>query len=904
MAGLLPPIIAVLASNISSFSAGMAQAKAEASGVADTSTKASAVSQKAFLGLGAAVIGVGVASVKMAADFQTQMARLYTAAGAPKQAVQDATSQVLQLGDAVGFSGTQMAEALYHPVSAGLDLKTSLEAVKYAAEEAQISGASLDDTTYSLSSVMKAFNLDASQAHDTMATLNAIVGEGDMRFQDFNVSVKNWAPTAAQMGISITSMGAALAYLTDRGNSAEEAATRVTMGLTMMATPSKQAGTLLEGLGVASSDVSAATDSMTQILKKTGITQNQLAADLAKPDGIYVALTHLKGALDQAGVSGTEADSVLSKIFGGGRSDKAIMSLLQNLGGLKDKFTDITNATGQFDQAWADTQKTFSFQLKQMGATAENVGIKIGMVLIPILQGVMSWFKQNQWAVDALAIAIGVGLAAAMLRFAQIATTKLLTAILAVITGLTNMGGAAKTAGEETEAAATQTEAAGAATEGWASKLGKSLPVIGLVITGASMLGDQISKMAGVGDHTGQSVNDLTNSLLDMATGGKNATDKMEGMAKQLALASKAMGEIGKGPVQGMQDFDTALAGLVTSGNADQAKRDFDLIAKAIESTGMSADDVAKLFPNYNKAVADAGTAARTAASASKDAGPAIEGLTGPLGDAAGAANGMADSLDSATQAYNTLTGNITASGALDAFKKDLLDTKDAIDKNGRSLGDNTTDGLANREAFRNAAKQILDYRDAQIKNGVATSDANQTASDQAQQLIDVWEKLGANKQQVEAYANQLGLIPKNLSTTVTLDTSTANRQLVALGNGIGHLTQASSPGGGGSRVKAYATGGWVDGPKGAPQLAVVHGGEFVMSDDMINGNGLPAGGSVGGFGGAVSAPAPAGGTVVINLNVAGSLLSTKADIKQAIQEVFLQNGMRNTQNGLTFVTN
>jgi TP901 family phage tail tape measure protein len=319
VAGFLPPVVAVLLGNITDYTAKMDEAAAKAAGVDTKLSAAAKASNALFMGVGLAVLGVGVASVKMASDFQTQMTRLYTAAGAPKQAVLDATNQVLSLGNAVGFSGTQMAEALYHPVSAGLDLATSLEVVKFAAQEAQISGASLDDTTYSLSSVMKAFNLPASQAHDTMAELNSIVGQGDMRFQDFNTSIKNWAPTAAQMGISITSMGAALAYLTDRGNSAEEASTRVTMGLTMMATPSKQAAKLLEGLGVASGDVSAATDSMTSILKKTGITQNQLAVDLQSPDGIYVALNHLKDALAAAGVTGTEADSVLSKIFGGGR---------------------------------------------------------------------------------------------------------------------------------------------------------------------------------------------------------------------------------------------------------------------------------------------------------------------------------------------------------------------------------------------------------------------------------------------------------------------------------------------------------------------------------------------------------------------------------------------------------
>ncbi|MFD7016143.1 phage tail tape measure protein [Streptomyces sp. NPDC059928] len=397
------------------------------------------------VGAATAAVGVGVAvvSVKMASDFQTQMTRLYTAAGLTQDQLKKfgttadgLNAQVLKIGDTVGIAGTKMAEALYHPISAGLDLKSSLEVVKYAAEEAKISGASLDDTTYSLSSVMKAFNQPASQAKQTMAELNAVVGQGDMRFQDFNGSIKNWAPTAAQMGISVKSMGAGLAYLTDRGNSAEVAATRMTMGISMMTTPSKQATKMLVGMGLASTDVKASSEAMQSAMQKAGITQNKLAMDLKQPDGLYVALNDLKTSLEKAGVSGTEADSVLSKIFGGGRSDKAIMSLMQNLDGLKGKYQDIANASApaKFDAAWQKSQQTFSAQMEKIKANAENLGIALGLKLIPVIQSVLSFFTQHKAASEALAAAIGVVLTGAVVKFVAGALSPLISA----------MGGAVK----------------------------------------------------------------------------------------------------------------------------------------------------------------------------------------------------------------------------------------------------------------------------------------------------------------------------------------------------------------------------------------------------------------------------------------------------------------------------
>ncbi|QIY72050.1 phage tail tape measure protein [Streptomyces sp. RLB1-33] len=446
---LLPPVIVRLMGDMTQLRGTLRTARSEMNGTAGSFRQAGATAFAGVAKMGRSVTlvgaGVAVASVKMASDFQTQMTRLQTAAGLGDDKIKalgltsdTLNAKVLKIGSSVGVTGTKMAEALYHPISAGLDLKSALNVVTEAAKESKISGASLEDTTYSLSSVMKAFNEPASATKQTMASLNAIVGQGDMRFQDFNESVKNWAPTASQMGISINSMGAGLAYLTDRGNSAEVASTRLTMGISMMTTPSKQATKLLEGMGLASSKVSASSKAMKTAMEKTGITQNRLAADLKKPDGLYVALKDLKDGLKKAGVSGTEADSVLSKIFGGGRSDKAVMSLMQNLDGVKEKFGDIEKASKpkNFDAAWAKTQKSFAQQMTKMKVSVENLGIAIGLKLIPVIQKTIDFFSRHKTAAVALAGVIGGVLALSVAAYAA----KLVMSAGKVVLGFGKMG--------------------------------------------------------------------------------------------------------------------------------------------------------------------------------------------------------------------------------------------------------------------------------------------------------------------------------------------------------------------------------------------------------------------------------------------------------------------------------
>ena len=117
--------------------------------------KSAAGSATFWKGVKVAAIGGAVAvayGIDKAMQLQTQVTRLYTAAGLQGVKPGTVTKDVLGIGSQTGFSGTAIAEAMYHPVSAGLDFKTSESLTKQAANLANVHGASLDDTTYALSS--------------------------------------------------------------------------------------------------------------------------------------------------------------------------------------------------------------------------------------------------------------------------------------------------------------------------------------------------------------------------------------------------------------------------------------------------------------------------------------------------------------------------------------------------------------------------------------------------------------------------------------------------------------------------------------------------------------------------------------------------------------------------------
>ncbi|MFC5184366.1 phage tail tape measure protein [Actinomadura harenae] len=398
-------------------------------GAAGTAVVAHNRFNKALLGVGAAA-GYGVVQ---AAKFQSEVQRLYTAAGLTGAKFEDVSRALLKIGDQTGIAGTQIAEAMYHPVSAGLNLAQSLQTVANAAKLAKIHGADLEDTTYALSSVMKAYNVDARNVSGTSALLNSIVGQGDMRFQDFNQSIKNWTPTGAAMGITIQSMGAALAYLTDRGNSAEVASTRLTMGLSMVTSGSKAANVYLRDLGLTTGSLNLRNKSLQQTMEHAGLTTNRVAADLKKPDGIFVALHDMQDAFHRSGLSAEQANQVMSKIFGGGRSDKAIVALMQNLNGVRDKYDEIGKAAGHYGTAWAKTQQTTTQQWHTAVAQVKNLAVEFGSTLLPAVTSALGGINKLFGGLLGSRTALDILKAVVPAILAVVAAIKIWTIVQAVL---------------------------------------------------------------------------------------------------------------------------------------------------------------------------------------------------------------------------------------------------------------------------------------------------------------------------------------------------------------------------------------------------------------------------------------------------------------------------------------
>jgi TP901 family phage tail tape measure protein len=326
----------------------------------------------------AAVIGaaglatLAVATGVMASHFNNDMLKIQTQAGGTAKDVKVLSGAVLTMKNAQQ-GPDQLAESLYHLKSIGLDNADAMKDLRSASDLASVGSANLEATTNALGGAWRSGIKGAETFAKSAATVNAIIGAGNMRMEDFVAAIGTGIlPAARTFGVSLSSIGSALALMTDEGIPATDAATRLKMSLSLLAAPSKVASKQLA------------------LIHLTGL---QLANMMRSPAGLVGAIGLLKQHLDASGLSLSEQAILLSHAFGGGRSSSAILTMINNYDVLVKKQDQINNSLGKFPAAVAAQRATVSAQFKILQTTVEQVGIRIGEVLIPPMTKFVSFIN-------------------------------------------------------------------------------------------------------------------------------------------------------------------------------------------------------------------------------------------------------------------------------------------------------------------------------------------------------------------------------------------------------------------------------------------------------------------------------------------------------------------------------
>lgn len=247
------------------------------------------------------------------------------------------------------------------------------------------------------------------------------------------------------------------------------------------------------------------------------------------------------------------------------------------------------------------------------------------------------------------------------------------------------------------------------------------------------------------------------------------------------SIRSMSKGKDGLDALKGdFNSLDKSLAGMASSGYADAAAKDFDRMSAALKGAGYSTKDIAKLFPQYSAAVADANWQQQQAAASMGLFGQQAQKTQRALDAQKASADGLRQSLQALNDVNRSaLDGQIGFQAAIDAATQAAKDNGQALSMRNGQLNLTTEKARNEAQALSDLASKTDDAASAARDSGSSWATVNGIYDEGRRKLIAVAQQMGLTKAQAQALASQILQTP-NKTARVQMNTEDATRDLDA----------------------------------------------------------------------------------------------------------------------------
>lgn len=226
------------------------------------------------MGITAPLMGIGIASGKMAMDFETSMTKIITLVGIGRREVESWIPAVKNMAGETGVAAGELAEALFYITSAGIRGSNALNVLEASAKASAIGLGETQGVAYAAVSAMNAYGEANLSAEMAVATLIRTVRMGNMEAKSLPMAFGRVLPVAAELGIKFQDVGASIAMMTRSGVTARLAAFALRSIMMTMVAPTHES---------------------TKAMHKLGITWEEIR-QIAVKDGLLNALQRIKEA--------------------------------------------------------------------------------------------------------------------------------------------------------------------------------------------------------------------------------------------------------------------------------------------------------------------------------------------------------------------------------------------------------------------------------------------------------------------------------------------------------------------------------------------------------------------------------------------------------------------------------
>lgn len=686
----------------------------------------------------------------------------------------------LDAGQRTVFSATEAAGAIEELGKAGVSTADILSgALNGALDLAAAGSLAVGDAAEYIATSLNQFSLEGKEATHVADLLAAGAGKAQGEVSDMALALSYAGVPAANLGVSIEETAGSIALLAANGIIGEKAGTSLRGMLASLTSPSKVAQKTMDELGISVFDASGNFIGMA---------------------GVAAQLHDRLGSLTEQ-----ERAYALGKIFGNEQLQAA--NILYREGA--DAVQQWTTAVD--DQGYA--ADTAARKLDNLMGDLEQLGGAVETLLIGTGEGAQSPLRGTVQLITAIVNGLNAIPSEAKGSFVT------LSSIAAIVGGATWLG--AKVIGKVGDFNASLKSLAETA-----PKTARSLQLLartGALVAGLEIAGIAIDTIRDKAIGAGPPVEQLTAALVDannaefnkqFGSGLIEALDALnqsgiDGLAQELNNLADKGGSVGRAIEVGLASFtgmqgqlegvrtetgeaakafeslDAALAGLVSTGGAEQARVVFDQL---VASQGLSAEQqqtLIKQLPQYKEALAGAATEAKLNTGATDD----LTSATYRLRDGTEV---TAEELDKIKEAYQD------ARDAARGVAEEFFNLGDSLDDSKVSLGEWIHDMEEQAAALRDFRRNAEEAADKGLREGLieALEDAGPAGALRMKQLANAtdeeidranraWKR---GQDEIDKYVDATTEVPKELTTAITVESAQALQRVRDLGAALSGL--------------------------------------------------------------------------------------------------------------------
>lgn len=323
---------------------------------------------RAMMPVTAAIVGLGTAAVKTAADFDEAMSKVGSVSGAVGDELDELRDKAREMGASTKFSATEAAEAMNYMAMAGWKTGDMLDGIEGIMNLAAASGEELATTSDIVTDALTAFGLTAADAGHFADVLAAASSSANTNVSMMGETFKYCAPIAGSLGFSVEDTAQAIGLMANAGIKSSQAGTSLRAIMTTLSGEAKICTESFGELTVRTSNTDGSMRDLSDILRDCRV--------------IFRDLSESEKAAAAEALVGTNAMSGFLALMNAGKGDIDKLSM------------SIENCDGKSSEMAETMQDNLTGQLTILKSQLQELAISFGELLMPVIRDIVTRIQQ------------------------------------------------------------------------------------------------------------------------------------------------------------------------------------------------------------------------------------------------------------------------------------------------------------------------------------------------------------------------------------------------------------------------------------------------------------------------------------------------------------------------------